>query len=92
MNNIIMCNREDIKYELLSIYQEMKAEAKAEAETKAKEMLLTADEVLSTLKISNTTLWRWQKENYLTPIYVGGKKRYKRSDIMAIIEKGDVKC
>lgn len=85
---MILCDREEIKCELLSIYKEMRAEAKAEAETKAKEMLLTSEEVMSTLKISDTTLWRWGKCDYLKPIYIGGKKRYRKSDIIAIIEGG----
>lgn len=88
MVTILQCNREDIKCELAEIYKEILAEAQITAEAKAKELLLTPDEVASTLKVSPTTLWRWAKTKYLNPIYMGGKKRYKSSDIMAIINNG----
>lgn len=88
MSKILLCSREDIKCELYSIYTEMKAEAEKKAEAKAQEVLLTPEEVQDTLKISSTTLWRWAKGGYLTPIFIGGKKRFKRSDVMTLIEKG----
>ncbi len=84
---IIQCNREDIKCELYAIYQQMQADAKREAEANAMEMLLTPEETIKILKISSTTLWRWSKSKYLVPIYVGGKKRYKHSNVLSIIEK-----
>jgi hypothetical protein len=33
-----------------------------------------------------TTLWRWRKNGYLSPISVGGKRKYKKSDIDKILE------
>lgn len=84
---IIQCDREDIKCELFAIYQEMQAEAKREAEANAMEMLFTPEETTKALKISSTTLWRWAKAKYLTPIYLGGRRLYKRGDILSIIEK-----
>ena len=62
------------------------------AEQKAKEMLLTPAEVCEQLKISDVTLWRWSKAEYLTPLYIGGKRRYKASDVQALIEKGGARC
>lgn len=84
----IMCDREDIKCELYEIYKEMQAEAKREAEANAMEVLLTPEQAEETLKVSSTTLWRWGKSGYLTPIHLGGHRRYRRVDIMAIIKQG----
>lgn len=48
---------------------------------KSQEEYLTSNQVCEFLKINTTTLWRWEKKEYLKPIYIGGKKRYSRSAI-----------
>ena len=84
--------RDLVKTECRAIFAELRAEQKAQAEQKAKEMLLTPTEVCEQLKISDVTLWRWQKAEYLTPLYIGGKRRFKSSEVQAIIEKGGARC
>ncbi|KAF5057798.1 Helix-turn-helix domain protein [anaerobic digester metagenome] len=44
------------------------------------------DQVAKILNVSKSTLWRWAKQNYLVPIEVGGKRRYRMSDIKKILE------
>lgn len=44
------------------------------------------DKVMELLGVGETTLWRWQKNGYLVPINVGGKRRYRMSDINRILE------
>jgi hypothetical protein len=39
------------------------------------------DQVSKILNVDKSTLWRWNKSNYLKPIEVGGKRRYRMSDI-----------
>ncbi len=46
------------------------------------------DQVSKILDVNKTTLWRWQKQGYLVPIEVGGKRRYKMSDVKRILEGG----
>ena len=92
MMTILQCNREELRAEIKAIYAEIISDAMKEAEAKAKEMLLTPTEVCEQLKISDVTLWRWQKAEYLKPLYIGGKRRYKTSDVQSLIEKGGVKC
>ena len=92
MDVIIKTMRDFVKSECRAIFAELRAEQKAQAEQKAKEMLLTPTEVCEQLKISDVTLWRWQKAEYLTPLYIGGKRRYKVSDVQALIEKGGAGC
>ena len=52
------------------------------------DVLLTSNQVLERLSISRTTLWHWVKKRYIIPIEIGGKQRYKLSDVNAIL-KGD---
>ncbi|KAA6343470.1 hypothetical protein EZS27_008836 [termite gut metagenome] len=46
------------------------------------------DQVSKILDVNKTTLWRWGKQGYLVPIEIGGKRRYKMSDINKILSKG----
>lgn len=51
------------------------------------EEYLTATEVSSILEVSKPTLWRWEKREYLTPIKIGGKRKYLKSEISNLIKK-----
>jgi predicted DNA-binding transcriptional regulator AlpA len=54
-------------------------------EPKNEEKYLTRTEASEMLKVDKSTLWRWQKENYLLPIHIGGKIVYKMSDINGLL-------
>ena len=49
--------------------------------------LLTIDEVADMLKVSKMTLYRWDMNNILPKIEIGGKRRYRCADVEAIIEQ-----
>lgn len=51
------------------------------------EELLTTDEAADFLKVSRVTLWAWQKNNILVPLKIGQLTRYRKSDILAAMEK-----
>ena len=51
------------------------------------ETYLTEDEVKQMLGVSHSTLWRWQKQKYLSPVKIGRKNRYKKSEIEALINQ-----
>jgi predicted DNA-binding transcriptional regulator AlpA len=53
---------------------------------KEPEQFLTADETSKKLNVTSTTLWRWNKENYLKPIKIGRKPYYKLSDVNKLME------
>lgn len=63
----------------------MQAEADRKAEIKASEQLITPEDAAKILCVSSVTLWRWDKSSYLKPVYIGGKKRYRNSDLQQII-------
>jgi transcriptional regulator with PAS, ATPase and Fis domain len=46
----------------------------------------SAAQVAKILDVDKSTLWRWRKQNYLVPIEIGGKRRYRMSDVKRILE------
>ena len=49
--------------------------------------LLSIEEVADMLKVSKMTLYRWNLNDTLPKIEIGGKRRYRRADVEAIIEQ-----
>jgi len=49
------------------------------------EVYLSPKEVSKMLDVDPSTLWRWGKRGYLVPLEIGGKRKYRKSDI-------NVKC
>ena len=49
------------------------------------EKYLSPKQVCEMLDIDNSTLWRWGRNNYLPPFKVGGKNRYRMSDIQKLL-------
>ena len=47
---------------------------------------LTANETAKHLGVDISTLWRWDKTGYLTKVRVGGKVRYRLSDVTKLME------
>lgn len=45
------------------------------------------DQVAKILGVDKSTLWRWAKQNYLVPISIGGKHRYRMIDINKILKE-----
>ncbi|MDD5855294.1 MAG: helix-turn-helix domain-containing protein [Prevotella sp.] len=82
MNTILQISKEDLVSEIKNLISEIKNEKK---EVK----LYTPEQVQEILSVSSVTLWRWAKSEYLKPIYIGGKKRYKKSDIDKLIAEED---
>ncbi len=53
-----------------------------EAENAAKEPeLIPRMEVIKLLGVDSSTLWRWERLSYLTPVRLGCKVMYRRSDL-----------
>jgi hypothetical protein len=46
-------------------------------------------QVSKILDVDKSTLWRWHKQGYLVPIEVGGKRRYRMSDVKKILNGGE---
>ncbi|GHV09841.1 hypothetical protein FACS1894162_1420 [Bacteroidia bacterium] len=53
------------------------------------EQYLTRKQAAEILDVDLSTLWRWNNEKYLCPIEIGGKRKYKLSEVNKILRKGD---
>jgi len=51
------------------------------------EAYMSPKEVSEFLGVHVSTLWHWQKRNYLKPVEVGGKRVYLQSEIKAMLSK-----
>ena len=47
------------------------------------EVYLSPKQVAEILDVSLTTLWRYSKSGYLKPLEVGGKRKYRKSEVVA---------
>ena len=56
-----------------------------------KEKYLSKQEVVQMLSVCTTTLWHWQRKEYLVPFKMGNKLRYRLSDIHQILGEREVK-
>jgi excisionase family DNA binding protein len=56
-------------------------EVKREIQPDKKEEYLTRLQVCEMLNVDQSTIWRWDKSGYLAAIKIGGKIRYRMSDI-----------
>jgi len=62
---------------------------KSEFETKREpEQYISRKQTAQMLDVDLSSLWRWNKQAYLQPVSIGGKRRYKLSDINRILAKG----
>ena len=75
---------QDLKTFASDVVKELVA-ATRPAPPKNKEKYLTTSEVCELLSISRITLWSWDKKGITRPHRIGNLKRYKLSDIEALL-------
>lgn len=54
----------------------------------AAETYPSREKVAELLDVDKSTLWRWAKRGILVPIEIGGKRRYKMSDVRRMLNNG----
>ena len=82
-STIVMLSVQDLKEFAAQIMTDAKKAAQEAKE--AEEAIMTQEDVMKELHIkSRTTLFRWHRLKYLEPIYIGGKRMYRRSEVEAI--------
>ena len=69
------------------VVEETKLQREQVSSGQTTETYLTEDEVKQLLGVSHSTLWRWQKQEYLSPVKIGRKNRYRKSEIVALINQ-----
>ena len=60
-------------------------------EAMKEEVMLDEIEVLERLGKSHATLWRWNNSGYLPRYKLGGKNRYKESDVLRIMKAQEIR-
>ncbi len=75
--------------DLVEFHREVLADVKKELEAQVveerEERYLSIKQVCELLSIDASTLWRWRKRGYLVPVSIGGKRRYRLSEIKKIL-------
>ena len=67
------------------LIQETKRELEQIIADQNTETYPSREKVMEILGVSSATLWRWNKMGYLSPLNVGGKRRYRMSDVKRIL-------
>ncbi|MDY6294460.1 MAG: helix-turn-helix domain-containing protein [Bacteroidales bacterium] len=79
---VLQLKKEDLKEFANQILLGAKSIAMLEAEAAAtSDQLLSIDEVAKLLSVSKMTLYRWDQNGILKKVEIGGKRRYRKSDI-----------
>ena len=84
---LMVIKAEDLKKAICETITETRRQMEDEIAINTSETLLTGQQVQEQLSVNRTTLWNWKKEGYLVPIEIGGKYRYRLSDIKTILHK-----
>lgn len=74
--------------DLVDAFRTMVSEVREEMEMKTDEdltdRLVNRDEAAHILGVDSSTLWRWEKQDYLHPVRVGRSVKYRYSDIARV--------
>ena len=84
-NTLLVMKENDLIEVVKGAVEQIKKEL--EKTTQKSETYLSRQKVAEMLDVDLSTLWRWNKINYLVPIAIGSKKRYRLSDINRILNK-----
>ena len=91
-NNItIAVSLSDLKQFAVEIIESTKRDLEEVVISDKAETYPTPKQVCEILNVDASTLWRWNKRGYLCPAMVGGKRRYKMSEVKAMLNGGRVK-
>ena len=84
-NIIFQVTGEDLRKFAESLLLNERAIAMQEAEESARNKLISVDEAANLLSVSKMTLYRWDKNGILKKVEIGGKRRYRKSDVERLV-------
>lgn len=85
-NLILQVTACDLNEFLDDLIMEMRSIALSEAQAiKHGDRLLTIDEAAKALSVSKMTLYRWHQAGILRKVEIGGKRRYRRTDVERLV-------
>lgn len=71
-----------------ALVKKVREEAERELERRREEYgdtLVPREDVLRMLKVDPSTLWRWEKAGYLSPVRIGVKVMYRKGDLDRLV-------
>ena len=83
--HFIMVSLDDLKAIVKEVMEDTKRELVNLVIAQKSETYISRQRASEMLDVDLTTLWRWAKQGYLVPVCVGGKKRYKMTDINQLL-------
>ena len=84
-NVSITVTADDLRVFLAEVAQEVMNKEKAAEAARNADETMTQKEVCKFLNISKSTLWRWERDNYLLPAgRMGRSPQYLKSDVQRI--------
>ena len=90
-NITIAVSLTDLKQFAVEIIESTKRDLEEVVISDKAETYPSPKQVCEILDVDLSTLWRWNKRGYLCSSEVGGKRRYKMSEVKAILNGGRVK-
>lgn len=84
-NITVAINLEDLRRFHQEVIADTKKELEAQIAEDRGERYLSIKQVCEILSVDASTLWRWRKRGYFLPAEIGGRRRYKMSDIRRIL-------
>ncbi len=77
----------DLRSVVKEMYHEEQLRVKRAIEAQKERATITRQEASRMLNVTLSTLWRWNKDGYLTPVKIGSKVLYRTSDIEQMLMK-----
>lgn len=87
-NLTLSVSANDLKEFGRTMLKEAKTEFESVILAENEERYLSPAETAKMLDVDESTLWRWRKQDYCVPIRIGGKPRYKLSEIKKLLAGG----
>lgn len=86
---MLVVSAADLKNVVSELWREQDQRIATELAAQRERPTLTRFEAAKALNVTLSTLWRWAKMGYLTPVKIGTKVLYKATDIdRMLLEKG----
>lgn len=84
-NTLILVSKKDLRDFALSIIDEVKSNLQNEIKEIDQEEYLTTKQTLKLLNVSQSSLNRWIKAEYIKPYIIGGRNKFSRIEIRNLI-------
>ncbi len=79
----LVVNAADLK----ELFLEWSKEKDSQIQATKEDQYLSPNDTVAILRISKPTLWRWEKQGFLVPTKIGGKKYFRKSDVDTLLKE-----